>query len=155
MKIQKEPIKEGEEAKDFKLTDQNGEKTSLSNYKDQKVLLSFHPLAWTSVCRKQMESLENNYKKFKNEKTEPLGISVDPLPSKKAWSEELNLENLKILSDFWPHGKVAKKYGIFIEEKGISKRANILIDENKNIIFVKIYPMQKVPDLEPIFKTIE
>ncbi|WP_049890949.1 redoxin domain-containing protein [Methanohalobium evestigatum] len=73
-----------EYAADFTLKDQNDEKYTLSDFKNQKILLSFHPLAWTVVCAKHMQLLENNYKQFKDLNTTPLGISVDPVPSKNA-----------------------------------------------------------------------
>ncbi|MEJ5230445.1 MAG: redoxin domain-containing protein, partial [Pseudothermotoga sp.] len=106
----------GSLAPDFALKDQDGNLVKLSDLKGKKVLLSFHPLAWTSVCANQMKSLEENYDTFEKLKTVPLGLSVDPVPSKKAWAESLNLKKLKILSDFWPHGEGAKLYDIFREK---------------------------------------
>lgn len=139
----------------FSLKDQNGEIFRISDYANKKILLSFHPLAWTSVCAKQMLSLEENYNKFIELNTIPIGISVDPVPSKKAWAENLGLKKLKILSDFWPHGEVAKLYNIFREEDGFSERANIVIDEKGGIVFFKIYPLRELPDLEEIFSFLE
>lgn len=140
---------------DFTLKDQNGEKLTISSFTGKKVLLSFHPLAWTSICAEQMKDLEKNYDEFLKYNTIPLGISVDPVPTKKAWADHLGLENLKILSDFWPHGDVSKLYGIFREKEGFSERANVLIDENGKIIFIKIYELSKVPDLKEIFDLLE
>lgn len=140
---------------DFTLKDQNGEKITLSNFLGKKILLSFHPLAWTSICSQQMKDLENSYDEFIKLNTIPFGISVDPVPSKKAWAENLGLKKLKILSDFWPHGDVAKLYGIFRDKEGFSERANILIDENGKICFIKIYEMSKLPELKEIFDFLE
>lgn len=144
-------LKINDNAIDFSLKDQNGEVITLSTFKGKKVLLSFHPLAWTSICAEQMKNLEENYDEFLKYNTIPLGISVDPVPSKKAWAEHLNLKNLKILSDFWPHGDISKLYGIFRDKDGFSERANILIDENGKIVFIKIYPIKDLPDLNEIF----
>ena len=99
-----------------------------------------------------MLSLEENYNKFLELNTIPVGISVDPVPSKKAWAKNLNLKNLKILSDFWPHGRVAELYNIFREEDGFSERANIIIDENGKIVFFKIYPIRELPDVNEILE---
>jgi peroxiredoxin len=140
---------------DFTLKDQNGEKITISNFKDKKILLSFHPLAWTSICSEQMKDLDKNYDEFLKNNTIPFGISVDPVPSKKAWAEHLNLKNLKILSDFWPHGEISKLYGVFREKDGFSERANILIDEKGEVVFIKIYEMSKLPDLKEIFDFIK
>ncbi|KXA92095.1 thioredoxin peroxidase [candidate division MSBL1 archaeon SCGC-AAA259E22] len=148
-------MKVGEEAKDFSLPDQNDEEVSLNQFEDRKVLLSFHPLAWTSVCKKQMLSLEDSYERFKDLNTIPLGISADPVPTKKAWAKEIGLEKLRIPSDFWPHGEVAKKYGIFREDDGFSERANILVDENRKIEFSKVYEITEVPDFEEVIGGIQ
>lgn len=140
---------------DFTLKDQDGNKVNISSFLGKKILLSFHPLAWTSICAEQMKDLEKNYDEFLKFNTIPLGISVDPVPTKKAWAEHLGLKNLKILSDFWPHGDVSKLYGIFRDKEGFSERANILIDENGKIIFIKIYELSKVPELKEIFDLLK
>jgi peroxiredoxin len=152
--LETKTLKINDNAIDFSLKDQNGEVTTISNLKGKKVLLSFHPLAWTSICAKQMKELENNFDKFNKLNVIPLGISVDSVPCKNAWAESLNLKKLKILSDFWPHGDIAKIYGIFRDKDGFSERANILIDENGKIIFIKIYPISELPDLNEIFNLL-
>ncbi|MFP4000869.1 MAG: peroxiredoxin [Candidatus Natronoplasma sp.] len=149
-------IEVGKEAPDFTLEDQDGEEFTLRDYKDRtRVLLSFHPLAGTDVCAKQMKALDNSKRKFQEYNAVPVGISVDPVPSKKLWAEKLGLEELRILSDFWPHGEVAKRYGLFMEDKGISKRANVLLDEDQKIVFSKVYPMGEVPDVREIISELK
>ena len=148
-------VKTGVKAKDFTLSDQDGKDVRLYGLKGKKVLLSFHPLAWTSVCAEQMKSLEKNMERFRDLNTVPLGISVDTVPSKKAWAEVLDIKETKLLSDFWPHGKVAGLYGIFREKEGFSERANIIIDEKQNVVFVKVYPIAQLPDIEEIIGFIE
>ena len=143
-------IKVGEKAPNFTLKDQGGADVTLSDLHGQKVLLSWHPLAWTSVCTDQMRDLERNYKRFEEKGVVVLGMSVDPAPSKSAWAKILLLNNIKILADFYPLGKVAKAYGIFSEEYGASKRANILIDENGIVSWVKKYEIRMLPDVEEV-----
>ncbi len=143
-------LKIGDDAPDFTLFDQNKNEIKLADLKGKKILLSFHPLAWTGVCAKQMQSLETSFDKFEKLNTIPLGVSVDTVPSKKAWAEHLEIEKTSLLADFWPHGNLAKILGIFLEEKGISKRVNIVIDENQKISFVKIYDIPELPDIEEI-----
>lgn len=146
----------GRKAPDFTLEDQNGEEFTLSDYKGKsRILLSFHPLAGTEVCAKQMKTLERKMRKFQEQNALPVGVSVDPVPSKKLWAEELGLDKLRILSDFWPHGKVAKDYGIFMEEKGFSKRANVIVDEDQTIAFSKVYPLEEVPDVREIISKLK
>ncbi len=148
-------LKAGDMAPDFTLKDHNGNEFKLSDFRGKQVLLSFHPLGWTGVCAQQMQSLEENYKTFESLNTLPVGISVDSVPAKKAWAEHLGIKNVRLLSDFWPHGQVAKLYGIFVEEKGFSQRANIIVDENGKIAFVKVYEISQLPDIQEIIKTLK
>lgn len=148
-------IKIGAQAPDFSLEDNRGETVKLSDFRGKKVLLSWHPLAWTSVCTDQMRSLEANWERFEAYHTVPLGLSVDPVPSKKVWSAVLSIREVRLPSDFWPHGKVAADYGIFNEEEGISRRANILIDETGKVFWVKVYPGGHLPDIEEVFAVLE
>ena len=142
--------KVGEKAKNFSLEDQNEQVFTLSDFKGKKVLLSFHPLAWTSVCAEQMKSLENNKSTFDSLNTIAVGISVDSVPSKKAWANSLNIKNTRLLADFWPHGKVADSYGLFRDKDGISERANVIVDEKGTIIFLKVYKLGQLPDIQEI-----
>jgi peroxiredoxin len=145
----------GNKAKDFALKDQNGKKFTLSQFRGKKVLLSFHPQAWTDVCAKQMKSLEENKEALDSFNTVALGISVDTIPSKKAWAESLDIKNTPLLSDFWPHGEVAKLYGIFREKNGFSERANIVVDENQKMVFFKVYDIPQLPDMKEIIDFIK
>jgi peroxiredoxin len=145
----------GAKAPDFSLKDQNGKTVKLSGLAGKNVLLSFRPLAWTAVCHDQMKSLEENHARFDEASAVALGIGVDSVPSNKAWAESMGIKNTKLLSDFWPHGAVAKTLGIFRENDGFSERANILIDENGKVIFAKTYPISEQPDIEEIIKLLQ
>jgi len=143
-------LKIGEIVPNFELIDHNGDKFNLYDVKNKMVLLSFHPLAWTGVCAKQMQSLEEKYDTLNDLNVLPVGISVDSDPTKKAWAKVLGIEKTRLLSDFWPHGELAKNLGIFIDDKGVAKRANILVAKNKEILFMKIYEMSTLPKLDEI-----
>jgi peroxiredoxin len=147
-------VKAGDVASDFALLDHNGNKFVLSALKGKRVLLSFHPLAWTAVCASQMLSLERNFTVFESLKTVPVGLSVDPVPSKKAWADNLGIKKVPLLSDFWPHGEVAKLFDIFREKNGFSERANILVDEKGVISLFKTYPLSQLPDIDEIIAFI-
>jgi len=147
-------IKTGDEAKGFRLKDQDDKEFQLSDFQGKKVFLSFHPLAWTSVCADQMKTLEANKDKFASLNTVALGFSVDSVPCKKAWAKELGIKSTRLLSDFWPHGRVATAYGIFRERHGFSERANIILDENHRVTFVKVYPISELPDIEEVLQAL-
>lgn len=102
-----------------------------------------------------MKALEQRYEEFEKLNAIPLGLSVDPVPSKKAWANSLGLKKLRILSDFWPHGEVAKLYGIFREKDGFSERANVIVDEEGKIIFFKVYPIRELPDLDEVLNFLK
>lgn len=148
-------LKAGDQAPDFTLKNQYGQDISLSSFKGKKVLLSFHPLAWTSICEIQMRALEAKNADLEKLNTVALGISVDSVPCKKEWAEYLELEHTDILSDFWPHGDMAKRYDLFIEKAGISGRANILIDEKGKVELVRVYEIPEIPDIEEIIRHLK
>lgn len=145
----------GSKAPDFALKDQNGKVVKLSNFKGKKVLLSFRPLAWTPVCHDQMSMLEENHLRFDELNAIAFGIGVDSAPSNKAWALSMNIHNTRLISDFWPHGDVAKMYGIFREKDGFSERANIILDEEQKVIFAKVYPVSQLPDFGEILEVLE
>lgn len=143
-------IKLGKAVKSFTLQDQFGQNFILAKMKGRRVLLSFHPLAWTPVCTRQMQSLENNKKVFDKLNTIAVGLSVDSVPSKAAWAKAIKVKNTRLLADFWPHGGVAKSLCLFREQNGFSQRANIILDEAGKVCFVKIYPIAELPDIKEI-----
>ncbi|MCX6001987.1 MAG: redoxin domain-containing protein [Chloroflexi bacterium] len=147
-------VKAGDRAPDFTLKDQDGNDFTLHSQKGGRVLLSFHPLAWTPVCTQQMQSLEENFAVFKSLNTLPVGMSVDPVPSKKAWAESIGVKKVPLLSDFWPHGAAAKLFDIFRDKNGFSERANISGDENGKIALLKTYPLSQLPDINEIIEFI-
>ncbi|MDH4223203.1 MAG: redoxin domain-containing protein [candidate division Zixibacteria bacterium] len=145
----------GKTAQEFSLKDQNGKEFKLTSFKGKRVLLSFHPLAWTEVCARQMKSLEENKKVLDSLSTIAAGINVDPLPSKQAWAKSLGIEKTSLLSDFWPHGEVAKLFGIFREKNGFSERANILLNQDQKIVLFKVYEISQLPDINEIINFIK
>jgi len=152
---EKKTLSVGNKAPDFELRDHLGKPFRLSDYKGKRVLLSFHPLAWTSVCAEQMKSLEANKENFDAVNTVPVGVNVDSVPSKQAWANELGIQHTRLLSDFWPHGAVAQNYCIFREKDGFSERANIIVDEDQTIAFIKIYEISQLPEIEELLRFLQ
>lgn len=147
---QQRMIQPGDIAQNFSLKDQDDRTFDLLEQSGKKTLLSFHPLAWTAFCAGQMKSLEENRGALASLDTVAVGISVDSVPCKKAWAESLGITDTRLLCDFWPHGKVAQLYGIFRDANGFSERANIIVGEKQRVIFVKVYPIHSVPDIQEI-----
>lgn len=148
-------LRAGEKITNFSLFDQHNELFTLDQEKGRKILLSFHPLAWTKICARQMQSLENNWSKFTSLNCLLFGISVDAVPTKHAWAKELGIKHLRLLADFWPHGQVAQSMGLFREKDGFSERANVLLDEEGRIIWFKIYDIKQLPDVDEIMNCLQ
>ena len=147
-------VKPGDPAKNFSLKDQNDTTFDLYENMGKRILLSFHPLAWTPVCALQMKSLEKNKKAFDKFKTVAVGLSVDSVPCKAAWAKSLKIRKTRILADFWPHGAVAKSLGL-LRTEGFSERANIIVDEAGKVMFFKVYPIKQVPDIKEILAALK
>ena len=118
------------QAPDFELPNQFGEHIRLSDFRHKKpVALVFFPLAFSSTCTSELCELRDNIALFSNKSIELLGVSVDSKATQRAFAEAEGYE-FNLLADFWPHGAVAKEYGVFLPEKGFANRASFLIDAN-------------------------
>jgi peroxiredoxin len=123
------PVEIGQEAPDFTLSSQSGEKVTLSAYRGAKnVLLMFYPFAFTRICTGELCAIRDRYADFVNDDTVVLSVSCDPVASLRAFAEQEGLAH-PMLSDFWPHGAVSSAYGVFLEEKGFPTRASFVIDK--------------------------
>jgi peroxiredoxin len=145
----------GDVVGDFSLKSHTDATVDTASIAGKKILLSFHPLAWTEVCAKQMQSLEANFEALQSLGAVPLGFSVDSVPCKKAWAQSLNIQKVDLLSDFWPHGGLAARLGIFIDKFGFSERANIILDERRKAVFVKVYPLRELPDMIEVLEFLK
>ncbi len=150
-----ELLKIGDIAPDFSLKDHHKHDLKLSELRGQRVLLSWHPLAWTRVCGEQMKSLEQHFGDFEALGVLPLGLSVDSVPCKAAWAKDLGLQRLRLLCDFWPHGLAAQSYDLFRVKEGFSERANVVIDEKGRIVFIKVYDIPQLPDIAEILEFLK
>jgi peroxiredoxin len=118
------------QAPDFELANQFGEHIRLSDFRHKKpVALVFFPLAFSSTCTSELCELRDNLALFSDRSIELLGVSVDSKATQRAFAEAEGYQ-FNLLADFWPHGAVAKEYGVFLPEKGYANRASFLIDVN-------------------------
>ena len=123
----------GSPAPEFELSNQHGEKVSLSSFKGQKnVVVIFYPFAFSGICTGELCALRDDLAPFQNDQVELLAISCDPMYSLKAFADAEKYE-FSLLADFWPHGEVAKKYGVFQEERGFATRGTFVIDKSGTI----------------------
>lgn len=148
----------GDIAPDFTLPshqDRN-KKVSLSEFKGKKnVVIAFHPLAFTPVCSTQTAAYETDLERFHGVDTEVLSISVDAQPSKAAWAKELGGVSYDLLSDFEPKGEVARKYGVYKEDAGISERALFIVNKDGRIHYKKVHNIPDLPVNDELFEALK
>lgn len=123
----------GDAAPDFTLANQFGENVSLSDFRGKKpVVLVFYPLSFSGICTGELCELRDNFARFEKDNVELLAISVDSKFVQKQFAEHEGYK-FSVLADFWPHGGVAKSYGVFMEENGFANRATFVIDKDGNL----------------------
>jgi peroxiredoxin (alkyl hydroperoxide reductase subunit C) len=148
-------VRVGQLAPDFTLPAVTGGKVALSQYRGKKnVMLTFIPAAWTPVCSDQWPGYNITEDLFAARDTVVLGISVDNLPTLFSWTNQMGKLWFPVLSDFWPHGKVAKKYGI-LRTDGVAERAIFIIDKKGIIRYIDVHNINERPPLDGIIKALE
>jgi len=141
-------VKVGDVAPDFTLPSVSGRPITLSQFRGKKnVVISFVPAAWTPVCSDQWPGYNIASDLFDQNDAILLGITVDNIPTLYAWTKQMGRLWFPVLSDFWPHGAVAEKYGV-LRSDGVSERALFVIDKKGVIRAIKVSDINVRPDLE-------
>ena len=131
-------VEVGSEAPDFTLNDYNKQPVQLSSFRgDKPVLVVFYPFAFSGICTGELCQLRDEFADYDNKGVQVLGISVDTPFSLKAWAEKEGYQ-FPLLSDFWPHGEVARAYGVFNEQAGLAVRGTFLIDTSGVVRFAEV-----------------
>jgi peroxiredoxin (alkyl hydroperoxide reductase subunit C) len=148
-------LKVGDKAPAFTLPSVSGEAVSLSSYEGKKnVVISFVPAAWTPVCSNQWPEYNTAKSKIEENNAVLIGITVDNIPTLYAWTNEMGGVWFPVLSDFWPHGQVAKQYGV-LRSSGTSERAVFVIDTEGRIRYMDVHDINSRPDLETLISELE
>src|SRR4030042_3446726 len=148
-------VKVGDSAPNFTLPSISGEKVSLSQFRAKKnVVLSFVPAAWTPVCSDQWPGYNIAKDIFNQYDTILLGITVDNIPTLFAWTNQMGQLWFPVLSDFWPHGAAAQKYGV-LRSNGVSERALFVIDKKGILRYIDVHDINKRPPLEDLMNALE
>jgi peroxiredoxin len=131
-------VEVGSEAPDFTLNDYNKQPVQLSSFRGEKpVLLVFYPFAFSGICTGELCQLRDEFADYDNKGVQVLGVSVDTPFSLKAWAEKEGYQ-FPLLSDFWPHGDVARSYGVFNEAAGLAVRGTFLIGTDGVVRFAEV-----------------
>ena len=132
------PPAAGDPAPDFTLKDQNNQEIRLADFRGRKaVLLVFYPLTFTGTCRGELTEVRDHLADYQNDRVQVLAVSVDSAYSHKVWATQEGFD-FPLLADFWPHGAVARAYGVFNEVAGFANRGTFLIDAGGTIRFAEM-----------------
>ena len=124
----------GDQAPDFSLANQFGETVTLSSFAGKKnVVVVFYPLSFSGVCTGELCEIRDNFAQFASADVELLAISVDSKYVQKRFAEQEGYK-FSVLADFWPHGQVAKDYGVFLEENGFANRGTFVINKSGELV---------------------
>ena len=128
-------LEPGAPAVDFTLKDQNNEEFTLSEHRgDRAVLVVFYPFAFTGICTSELNAIRDDPAFFSNDSVTTVTVSCDTVYAHKVFAERERFD-FPLLSDFWPHGAVARAYGVFSEPTGVALRGTFLVDRSGVIRF--------------------
>ena len=138
----------GDTAPDFELPDADRQPVRLSSFRGSKnVVVVFYPLAFTGTCQGELCEIRDSINDFSGDDVVTLAISCDSTAVHKKWAEEQGY-TFPLLADFWPHGEVARAYGVFQEEFGLALRGTFIVDKQGTVAYktVNAIPDARDPD---------
>lgn len=137
----------GQQAPDFTLANQYGEPVRLADFRGRNVVLVFYPFAFSGICTGELCEIRDNLSVFEHADAEVLAISVDSKFALRAYAGQEGYE-FSLLADFWPHGDVAMRYGVFDAESGMAVRGTFIIDAEGIVRYVVVNPRGQARDLD-------
>ncbi len=150
-----QPIAAGAKAPDFTLKDQDQNDVTLSSFQGKKnVVLAFYPLDFSPVCSKEHTCFRDDLKGFEGLNAQILGLSVDSVWAHKAFAQQIGV-SYPLLADFHPRGEVAAKFGLYLDDKGITQRATVVIDKQGVVRYVHVNEILQQRDNKEIQKALQ
>jgi mycoredoxin-dependent peroxiredoxin len=144
----------GDEAPDFELMDQDRNPVRLSSFRGRKnVVVVFYPLAFTGVCQGEMCAIRDSIADFDSEDVQTLAISVDSGAVHAKWAAEQGY-TFPLLADFWPHGEVARSYGVLQEDIGLALRGTFIVDKQGKVAYRVVNAIPDPRDLDDYRKVL-
>lgn len=139
------PIAVGQKAPEFSLKGSDDKEHTLAQERGKNVVLAFYPLDFSPVCTNENTCFRNDLAQFNAANAQVFGVSVDSVWTHKAFAKELGLA-YPLLADFHPKGDMARKYGLYLEDKGITARATVIIDKEGTVRHVEVYDIPQQRD---------
>ena len=147
-------VEVGEQAPDFELKDQHGTPVRLSDFRGSKnVVLVFYPLAISGVCTGELCAMRDDFPEVDRDDTQLVTVSVDSTFVLKTWAEREHF-GFEMLADFWPHGAVAKSYGVFDDKMGVATRGTFIIDKTGVVRWKVVNPIPQARDIADYQKAL-
>ena len=138
----------GDEAPDFELQDQERSPVRLSSFRGSKsVVVVFYPLSFTPTCQGELCAIRDSLPDFDGDDVQTLAISCDTTAVHKRWAEDQGYA-FPLLADFWPHGEVARAYGVFDEASGLAQRGTFIVDKQGKVAYKVVNAMRSPRDLD-------
>jgi peroxiredoxin (alkyl hydroperoxide reductase subunit C) len=148
-------VKVGDPAPPFSLPSLTAGTVSLDQYRGTRnVVISFVPAAWTPVCSDQWPGYNIVQDIFARYDATLLGITVDNLPTLFAWTRQMGDLWFPVLSDFWPHGEVARRFGV-LRGDGTAERAVFIIDKAGIIRYISVSDINQRPNLKDMVDALK
>ncbi|SMF53272.1 peroxiredoxin [Cellulosimicrobium cellulans J34] len=147
-------VRPGDPAPDFTLPDTHGTPVHLADLRGGPVLLVFYPFAFSGICTGELCELRDNLEEFEAAGVTLLGISCDSVFTQKAWAAQEGFE-FDLLSDFWPHGDVARAYGVLDEDNGLALRGSFLLDADGIVRWSVVNPRGQRRDIDGYRRALE
>jgi peroxiredoxin len=150
-----EPVREGEPAPDFALSDQHGRSVRLGDFRGRRhVVVMFFPFAFTGVCTGELRAVQEALPGLQNDEVQLLAVSCDSMHALRVFSDTEGLE-FPLLSDFWPHGAASRAYGVFAEDKGCALRGTFVVDKAGVVRWTVVNALPEPRDLRAYTKALQ
>ena len=144
----------GDEAPDFELEDQDRRRVRLSDFRGRKnVVVVFYPLSFTGVCQGELCAIRDSIADFDSDDVQTLAISCDSGPVHARWAQEQGY-TFPLLADFWPHGEVARAYGVLDEASGLALRGTFIVDKAGRVAYTVVNAIPDARDLDEYRKVL-
>ena len=136
----------GQPAPDFTARNQHGELVSTASLRGAPVVLLFYPWAFSSICRSELAAVRDEHDRFTAVGARVLAVSCDSMFTLRAYADAERI-NFYLLSDHWPHGSIARAYGVFDEEAGCAQRGSFLLDADGVVTWAVVNGIGEPRDL--------
>jgi peroxiredoxin len=147
-------LKSGDKLPPFQMTTHTGSSFIYDSKLRSKLLIYFFPNAWSETNEEQILDMENNYTRFVRYNITPVCVTTDSPASLKKWAKMLSLKNVKLLSDFWPHGFLTNSFGLLNRQRGCPERALVAVDDDRTVTMIDRLEHSNSFDVEEIFNHI-